>query len=176
MNRLKSAQNVRTTGAVVTVGWLKCAGASFFLFSSSRVTMTLYSCILPVVDALKATSNSLFSIFSGIWSFLYFLMVRRSFKSSIIIFMFLFLVLVFVLGCNFLSLQSVIFLVKTEKYPRKKFLNLPRIIFPYRKIRTGSKKSIQRYVILKRKKLREGLIMFIWDLDLYIRKKIYFCQ
>ena len=90
--------------------------------------------------------------------------------------MFLFLVLVFVLGCNFLSLQSVIFLVKTEKYPRKKFLNLPRKIFPYRKIRTGSKKSIQRYVILKRKKLREGLIMFIWDLDLYIRKKIYFCQ
>ncbi len=54
--------------------------------------------------------------------------------------MFLFLVLVFVLGCNFLFLQSAIFLVKTEKYFRKKFLNLPRTIFPYRKIRTGSKK------------------------------------
>ena len=64
-NRLTSAQKVRTTGAFVTMGWLKCAGASWAFRFRSRVTTTLYNCMFPVLEAREATSSNSHNNSSG---------------------------------------------------------------------------------------------------------------
>jgi hypothetical protein len=46
---------VNTTGACITIGWLKCAGAIFAFISGERVTTTLYSWRLPIVWVLLAS-------------------------------------------------------------------------------------------------------------------------
>ena len=76
--RLKSAQKVSTTGAAVTMGWLKCAGASSALIFGSVVATTLYSCILPIVGVRMASSSNLLSKSSGMGVDWYFRIERRS--------------------------------------------------------------------------------------------------
>ena len=57
---------VSTTGACVTMGWLKWAGAKAFLPSSLRVTTTLYSWRLPMVGVRSASCSRLLSNSSDI--------------------------------------------------------------------------------------------------------------
>lgn len=64
-NLATSAQNVTTALACLTIGWLKCRGASLFFISSSLLTTIEYSCIPPVVEALLAASISSFISGSG---------------------------------------------------------------------------------------------------------------
>ena len=86
---LASAQKVSTTGASASIGWWKCAGASRSFIAGSRVIMTLYNCMLPIVGARKASSSNPFSKSAGMSCCLYLRIVRLFLIESIICFWFL---------------------------------------------------------------------------------------
>ena len=126
--RRKSAQMVSTTGADVTIGWLKCAGARAFFPSSERVTTTLYSCIFPIVCVRDACVSNLSSNALST-SFVEYLRIVR-----LVIMLFIFIYLIIYFGCkgnnNFLfwKLFGNIFY---KSFPEKIFL-FGKIFIPLR--------------------------------------------
>ena len=78
-----SAQTVTTQGASVTIGWLKWQGANSARVRASSVTIRLYNCILPQVEARAAECSMSDSTSSSIGVDLYF-RIERWFAISLI--------------------------------------------------------------------------------------------